>query len=285
MGKGILFFALLAFPLMAFSGNPSAYQLFDEQGNERTFGDLIEEALEADVVFFGEIHNHPISHWLRDELVDTLHSKAPDDLTIGLEMFERDDQITLEEFQKGWITEDRFEEEVKLWPNYETDYKSLMDFALEKGIPLEATNVPRRYAQMVSHHGKDFLDTLSEEATQFMTPLPYETDTTLQSYQQMLNMGHGGMDFVNAQALKDATMAHFIAQSLAEGGEPYFHLNGAFHTIHNEGIVHYLTEKKEDLEVVTINSVDQEEPEVLKEENKGQGDFILSIPQNMTRTH
>ena len=53
----------------ALSQSPKAYALFDEQGKPAAWSDFVDEAMDADVVLFGEYHDDPIMHWLQAELV------------------------------------------------------------------------------------------------------------------------------------------------------------------------------------------------------------------------
>ena len=48
---------------------------------------------------------------------------------MGMEMFESDNQLILDEYLHGQITGDRFEDEARLWPNYSTDYAGLISYA------------------------------------------------------------------------------------------------------------------------------------------------------------
>ena len=100
-------------------------------------------------VFFGENHNDPISHWLQFELTKSLFNKHKTNLMLGAEMIESDNQIQLNEYLRGFIREKDFEKESKLWTNYKTDYKPLVNFAKENNLHFVATNVPRRFASMV----------------------------------------------------------------------------------------------------------------------------------------
>jgi hypothetical protein len=65
---------------------------------------------------------------------------------------------------------------------------------------------------MVNKKGFAALDSLSNEAKQWMAPLPMPYDSTLATYQNILKMmgDHATPNLVKAQATKDATMAHFI---------------------------------------------------------------------------
>ena len=87
-------------------------------------------------------------------------------------MFESDNQLIFDEYMQQNISYDRFEAEARLWDNYRTDYYPVVFFAKEHHIPFIATNIPRRYANIVKNKGFEALDSLSEEAKRYIAPLP-----------------------------------------------------------------------------------------------------------------
>ncbi|MHC2992177.1 iron-regulated protein [Pontibacter sp. HJ8] len=267
-----------------------AYQLFTAKGKAIRYGNMLEELEKADVVLFGEQHNDPIAHWLQLEVAKDLHKVHQKNFAIGAEMFEADVQLVLNEYLAGQAPENNFEQEARPWPNYKTDYKPVVRFAKDAGIPLVATNVPRRYAAMVSGGSLKALETVSEDGRRFFAPLPVKVDMTLPGYKNMLamfgNSTHGNTkseNIVQAQALKDATMAHFILQQV-NSGKKMLHLNGAYHSDNFEGIGWYLKQGNPQLKTLTITTVLQEDLEKLTDENRQKADFILVVPASMTRT-
>ena len=175
----------------------------------------------------------------------------------------------------------------RLWDNYKTDYKPLLDFAREKGLGFVATNVPRRYASMVNRGGFEVLDSLSDEAKRFMAPLPIPYDPGLPWYKNMMfmGMGHGvSANLPKAQALKDATMGYFISANLKEG-YTFIHYNGEYHSHEKGGILWYLEHYSPGLQLATISAVFQEDTDRLEDENKGIADYIIVVPMDMTRTY
>lgn len=263
-----------------------AYQLFTSEGEKTDYYQLLEAVEEADVVFFGEFHDNPICHWLQRELMIDFYDLKGDQLVVGAEFFEADDQLKIDEYLSGWISENNFHKEARFWNNYDTDYKPLLEYARENGIPFVATNVPRRYANLTFREGINALDSLPEASLEYIAPLPFEVDFDLRTYKMMAEMAHGeGVEtFVYAQAIKDVTMAYFIDQSLGEG-QAFYHINGSFHSNYREGIVWYLERFRPELKIVVIGSVMEEKGDEWNEENSGLADFILSIPERMTRTY
>jgi len=288
MKKTIIGLILLLAVQVVASQHLPAYQLFKKNGREVNFGRLVKRAAEAQVILFGEFHNNPISHWLQLELSRELAGKKGQNLVMGAEMFEADNQLILNEYLSGLIAERNFRAEAKLWRNYETDIRPLVELARERNIPFIATNIPRRYAALVNRSGFEGLDALSEEAKMYIAPLPIEYDPELPGYKAMLNMegmpGHIGPNLPKAQAIKDATMAHFIFQNLKPEGV-FIHFNGAYHSNNFEGIYWYLRRLNPNLRILTISTVEQDSVFELEEGNKGVADFIIAVPKTMTKTH
>ena len=160
--------------VFAQKGYKKAYTLFDADGKEIGYDELIEALVQPDVVFIGEIHNCCITHWLEYEITRSLYAIHKDKLMMGAEMFEADNQLILDEYMHRLISYDRFETEARLWDNYSTDYSPFVFFAKEKKIPFIATNVPRRYANVVKNNGLQYLDSLSDEAKRYLPPLPVQ---------------------------------------------------------------------------------------------------------------
>ena len=134
MKPSSLFLIALSLVLLSFRSDKPAYLLYDREGKAAGYQEMIEIISSADVVFFGELHDNPISHWLEYEVAADLFRRAGDGLILGAEMFEADDQLVLDEYLSGRYEADKFEAEVKLWKNYRTDYKPLVEFARKKGL-------------------------------------------------------------------------------------------------------------------------------------------------------
>lgn len=274
--------------LMSFISHNPAYQIFDKSGKKVKYSKMIKALSKAELIFIGELHNNPVSHWLEYEITKDLSEINTGGLTLGAEMFEADNQLIIDEYLQAYITEKKFENDVRSWPNYETDYKPLMSFAKEKNFKFIATNIPRRYASIVFNSGFKGLDKLSKEAKTYIAPLPISYDPNVKCYAGMIeigkNMGHGKPNFPQAQAIKDATMSHFILKNL-ETGKPFIHYNGAYHSDNFEGIVWYLKKEKPNLRILTISTVEQDTIQILKKENHNKADFIIAVPNSMTKTY
>jgi len=278
------------FFLFGRSEEKPAYKLFDSEGKEIYFEEMMSELTGADMIFFGELHDNPISHWLEFEVTKACHQKIGENLILGAEMFEADNQLILNEYLNGMISEKSFKNEARLWSNYDTDYKPLVEFSKENKINFIASNIPRRYASIVSKKGFEGLEELKPEAKKFIAPIPVIYDPEVECYKQMMMMGKmpgAKMDksnFPKAQAIKDATMSHFILENW-QTGKLFLHFNGSYHSDNFQGIVWYLLQEDPELKIKTITTILQDNFEIPKSEDLRKADFIIVVPESMTRTY
>jgi uncharacterized iron-regulated protein len=280
---------LLTFSLSLFAQDKPAYKIFSGDGKKADYRDILKDALKTDVVFFGELHDNPVAHWLELEITKDLFNGKGKDLVLAAEMFETDNQILIDEYFADIIKESSFESEVRLWKNYATDYKPLLNFAKQNGLQFVASNIPRRYASMVASGGFESLNKLSPDALKYIAPLPVEYDPELPCYKDMLSMssgpmGHASENLPKAQAIKDATMAWSIL-NYWQKGKMTIHYNGSYHSDRYMGIIWYLNKYNPSVKVVTITTVLQDDIDRLDDDNKDQADFVIVIPSSMTRTY
>lgn len=281
-----LFASLLVFNVQAQS--KPAYKLYNAKGKKTSYRKLLKQAKKADVVLFGEFHNNPISHWLQYEFTKDMNKKRK--LVLGFEMIESDNQKELDAYLTGQINQKAFDTVARLWNNYKTDYKPLVDFAKDNKLKVCACNVPRRYASLVFKGGFEALDTLPNNEKAWIAPLPFPFDATLASYVAMTNMEHMNhmpekmkQNMPKAQAIKDATMAHFILKNLKKK-QLLIHYNGAYHSNDYEGIVWYLKKYRPKLKVVTITTESVANVKKFNKDN-AKADFIIQVDENMTTTY
>lgn len=262
-----------------------AYVLYNAKGKKVSFKKLLQDAEKSNVVLFGELHDNAIAHWLQLELTKALHEDHQ--LVLGAEMFEKDNQDELNAYLDGRIDAKELDSTARLWTNYTTDYAPLVNYAKLHDLPFIATNVPRRFANNVYKNGGfAALNTLTDEEKSWVAPLPISYDSSLATYQDILVMmgDHGSSDLVKAQAIKDATMAHSIAQHLSDSSI-FLHFNGAFHSNYYEGILWYLHQYSDNVKACTISTVSQEKIKQLDKEHRGKADYIICVDEDMTSTY
>lgn len=284
MKRFLIILTLQLFIITAFSQNKPAYIIYNAKGKKVSYKKMIKKLSDKEIILFGEIHNNPISHWLQYELTSDLNKSRK--LILGAEMIEADNQNVLNRFLKGEIKYKKLDSLARLWPNYKTDYAPLVNFAKDNKLAFIATNIPRRYANMVYKKGFKALDSLSIEEKNWIAPLPILFDSELPTYKNILKMmgEHGSPKLVKAQAMKDATMAYFILKNYKES-ELFIHYNGAYHSDSYEGIQWYLKKEKANIKCATISTVSQDDVKKLLPKNHKKADFIICVDKNMTKTH
>ena len=287
---GLLLLPLLSFTLAA---DRPAYRLFTAQGQPADYDQMLTELAQADVVLFGEQHNDALAHWLELQVTKDLQKlKKPGQLVLGLEMFERDVQPLVVQYAAGTLADTAFERQARPWPNYATDYRPLLQFARANRIPVIGTNAPRPFARTVAQGSLKALDKLPAADRALLAPLPLKVDYDLPGYKNMAAMfggsaahgGGGGQNIIQAQALKDATMAHFIQVS-RQPGQTLLHFNGSYHSDHHDGIVAYLRQYAPKLRVKTLSVVTQAQLQSLAKENADVADFVVIVPEDAAKTY
>ena len=279
--KNILF--ILSIFLCAEGFSQEAFAFFTQNGKRTSYRKLLRKSKKADIVLFGEYHNNPIAHWLEVKLTKDLLGKRS--LILGAEMFERDNQDALDGYLEGTIDQKGLDTLAHLWKNYKTDYKPWVDLAKREKLPIVATNIPRKYANLVYKKGLQALDTLPSAERKWIVSLPFPYDGNLSQYEKMKKMArHNSENLPMAQAIKDATMAESI-ETHYKKGSLFLHLNGSYHSDFFQGIYWYLRKRNPNLKILTISTLSQSSLKKLSSEAYGQADFILVVDEDMTGSY
>lgn len=286
--KNLFLSLLLIFPALVQAQELKPYQFYNSRGKAVTFGKMINSLKDYDVVLFGEYHNNSVNHWLELKTAEALFEKKGNRLILGCEMYERDNQEAIDRYLSGDINDEKLGEEARLWNNHKTDYLPILEFARQKKLLMIATNVPRRFAALVAKKGKDSLKLESHEVP-WVVKLPYEVSMETPGYDEMLKMmgdhaGSRAMNFVAAQAIKDATMAESILNHLSPG-TLFFHYEGDFHSKEHGGIYWYLKKARPELKIAVISISESADPALKLPSDFKKTEFNLVMPQDMTKTY
>lgn len=305
--------AALPATAQVFTTDKPAYLLYADNGTPSSFSNMVDDLARHDVIFIGEYHNSSVTHWLEHVIFKAVADKLDNKVTLGMEMFEADTQLKVNEYMSGLIVEERFLAETYLWENYKTDYAPIVESAKERGIRLISTNVPRRYARIISSDGIDALKKFPAESQQYFGEVlsRVEAIRTPDSFfaepSTMMTMGAkpGGMGdaaksrptltdeqkkkaeekmirLTQAQALKDAVMANNIAKHLEY---PFIHINGNYHSDNGKGIITYLKEKHPALKIATVTTVYQDDLSSLDKEYREKADYYIVLPADTHKTY
>lgn len=287
-----IFIALLIFCFSVINAqNFKPYQFYNKKGKTVKTKKLVKELADYDVVFFGELHNNSIIHWLQLKVTEGLYNQKNKQITLGAEMFERDNQVQLNKYLTGKIDAKNLKDSVRLWNNYTTDYKPLVDFAKDKNLNFIATNVPRKYASQTAKEGLESLNKLPAKDKSYIAQLPIKVTLETPGYPEMKKMmgDHADemkvMNFISAQAIKDATMAESILKNF-QSGKTFIHYNGNYHSKEFGGIYWYIKQKNPNLKMAVISVFESEDAELkVPEKEYIPTDFNLIVPADMTKTY
>ena len=271
MKRAVLVFVLAAGTVAAQPVDTLHYAVFTAAGDSASLGDIVAAMRSADVVFLGETHDDSTAHVLQRNLLEAADSLGRP-LALGLEMFERDVQLVLDEYLAGLTRERDMLAATRPWSNYVADYRPLVEYAREHSLPVLATNAPGRYVNRVSRLGSDSLAALSDAAKTTLPPLPIipASDTLSAKFGALMKemMGHGAPppdstvadsaattsphlgthhamptmeNMLAAQNLRDAAMAWTLAEHLDTHSDALvIHVNGSFHSDGGLGIPEHL---------------------------------------------
>ncbi len=245
--------ALFVFYLSHFALPQSApsyvpQRVFDSGDNRfADFEAMLMDLARADVVFVGEQHDDPNTHRLELALLEGI-ARRRSSVTVAMEMFERDTQSQIDDYLAGRMSEADFLKASRPWPNYNADYRPIIELAKAKNWRVIAGNVPRRFASQVARSGLGVIDSLPPTDRAFIArEIDWSKDDYFKRFAEtMKSHPTGSMSasemtamterFYQAQCVKDDTMAESIAAAAAMEPRPLIvHFNGAFHSDYRLG--------------------------------------------------
>ncbi|MCX6361927.1 MAG: ChaN family lipoprotein [Armatimonadetes bacterium] len=256
-------------------------------GSRVEFGAMVDALAKADVVMIGELHDHAAGHELEARLVEAIHKRAGR-LTLAMEMFERDTQLVHDEYLAGHLTGTSFESSSRPWPRYATDYKPMVEYCKANGLRVVASNVPRRYVNLVSRKGQEALKALPRESRRLLPRLPLAMDLP-EGYAKQLDELFGGShgaaptpgmpspaNMKEAQALWDVGMAaSIVSAKRALGRGVVVHVNGGMHSDSRYGIVDRIKRVAPRLKVAVVSIRPDAAFEIWSTANAGIADYLI----------
>ena len=272
------------------------FKIINTKTNKETeLKEMVENLGDYDVIFFGEFHENRILHSLEIEVLRMFHRNNKNTI-VSLEMFERDVQPVLDEYLSDEISEENFLVNSRPWPNYETDYKPLIEYAKENELIVVAANIPRRYANMISKQGLNGLDSLSVEEKKFVTKkhITFEDEYKERFIKTMKEeMAHSSkmpkgmkmnLDLIYAaQCIKDDTMAESILKyHRIPPRKKVIHFNGDFHSRKHLGTAQKIQVLEPMLKVAVISPLGCEGEFVWEDDDLLEGEFLILFKEEIT---
>ena len=266
------------------------YKIYDTRAKQIiTIDKIVSACAGADVLFFGEEHNDSACHYLEHVIFEALHKQYGDHLALSLEMFETDNQTALNDYLAGFIPEDRFAKDVRLWSNYK-DYRPMIEYAKQNHIAVIAANPPRRYVSVVSRRGMRSLDSLSKDARRYLPPLPYDTlsGRYRDKFTEVMkgSPGSSSPNIYYSQNLWDAGMSYSIfSYRKKHRHQKIFHCVGRFHCDEKLGTLAQLQKRKPGLKILNISSFsDASFPDPDWGKFSDLGDYIILTDPGLKKT-
>ncbi|MCK4544801.1 ChaN family lipoprotein [candidate division WOR-3 bacterium] len=248
-------------------------------GKSIKYQQFIKELSHYDVVFIGEKHDDSIAHYVEIRLTMDLYRTNGSNLTIAMEMFERDVQEILDDYLKKRINETEFLSNSRPWNNYKTGYRAIIEFAKEKNLNVIAANVPRRIANTVAMRGIGSIDSLRKnnnfvaEMIDTLQPEYYKIfASTMKMIGKMGKMKAMNVNnFFYAQCIKDNTMAESIYNYRKNHKQSLIlMMNGNFHSDFGLGIPYRLKILDNNVDIAIVHVMAKGE-----EIEKGQCDYLI----------
>jgi len=225
--------------------------------------EMLDRAVQSDVVFFGETHIDETTHTLELAVYKGLIRRTKGRVVLAMEMFQRDVQPVLDSYLAGEIDEATFLEKARPWGNYRTAYRPLIETAKREGLPVVASNVPDSIRRRVAFGGRKALDKLSGEERGFLaTELKPNSEAywkrfarVVRGHMRRIVQGSPERRLLSSQSLWDNTMGESCARAVERHpGWIVLHINGGFHSQFREGTVGQLLARRPAARVTVIEA-------------------------------
>ncbi|EPV2527658.1 ChaN family lipoprotein [Vibrio alginolyticus] len=235
------------------------YQLYTPSGEHIALSKLPIELQQADVILIGEWHTHAGVHRFQTDMLKQLTSYDRS-LALSMEQFTRDKQPVVDAYLRGEIGEQYLMKQANAWPNYESDYRPLVEFAKQKNLPIIAANAPKSIVRCIGQQGLDYINKLDDDQRMFIAQA-INTGSSPYKEKFMASMHHGKPEQTEkqfaAQVTWDETMAESIVSYLDDNpGAQIVHVAGKFHTEQGLGTAASILSRNPSLKVVVISPTD-----------------------------
>ena len=239
------------------------YQLFSPRATPISLHQLPQDILQADVILVGEIHSHTGVHHFQTDLFNTLSAQGRT-TALSMEQFSRDSQPVINQYLNGEIGEQTLIKEANAWPNYESDYRPIVELAKARQLDIIAANAPKNIVRCIGKQGISYLDKLNPEQ-RTMVAIHINTQASPYKDKFMSSMHHGVSEkaerYYAAQITWDETMAESITDYLQFNPKAQvLHIGGRFHIEQGLGIKASILARQPNLKVVVVTPYDKVVP-------------------------
>jgi uncharacterized iron-regulated protein len=299
----LFFFVFLIFRTIDLTAqlNEQHYRIYSvKAGKEISIADIAADMQNADVLFYGEEHNDSVTHYLEHEILESLYQVYGRNITLSMEMFERDVQPIMNEYLNSDIREKNFKRDARTWSNYR-DYRPMVELCKANKLDVICANAAGRYSNLAGRKGQNGLMALPEDSKKYFAPLPYDTASG-KYYEKLVGLFDKGnskkkkqdskanvetFSLVMAQSLWDATMAYSISDYFkTHPSKKVFQVNGRFHSDEYFAAVTQLKKYSPDIRCMVISSgSDKSFPDIDWKKHEHLGDYIIITDPKVPGTY
>ncbi|WP_043993700.1 ChaN family lipoprotein [Moritella sp. PE36] len=234
------------------------YDLQSPSGQDINLKDFVADIQNADVVLVGEWHTHAGIHRFQTELLQAMIA-ANGNVTLSMEQFTRDKQAIVNAYLAGEIGEGTLIKQANTWPNYNSDYRPLVELAKTKEIDIIAANAPKNIIRCIGKEGISYVDKLPADERTWLAANINTQDSPYKTH-FMASMHHGDESQNEhkfaSQVTWDETMAESIVNYLATNPhKQVMHIAGKFHTENGLGTAASILARAPELNVVIVTPV------------------------------
>lgn len=172
------------------------------------------------LVYVGEVHDNPASHRLELEVLSAMRQRHPGQVSLGMEMFNIEQQAVLDRWVAGELSEKEFLRESRWFENWGGDfelYRELLEYCRDQQIPVIGLNTTRALGRKVSMTS---LDQLDEETRAQMPEMDMNDPYQLEMINKIFGAHGTGAtmleSFSRRQTLWDETMAATVAEYMRD---------------------------------------------------------------------
>lgn len=255
-----------------------ALALYDAAGAPSTLDAFVVRCDAADVVAFGELHEHPVAARLELELLTALLA-MPRPVALAMEFFETDTQPAIDAYFAGEIDEPTFRERTGRDEAYETSHRPLVEACKAKGARVVAANAPRRLVTAYRKSGLEYAPWLASlpEADRALLPASSVPPHDEHERRFMALMGpERGPAFFKSMALWNDAMAEAIVAASADDPNVRVMLVvGAFHVAARLGTITQVLARAPDHDVALLTMRDG--GAAWRDDDRDEGDLVVCV--------
>ena len=234
------------------------YALRSPENQPITVQQFILDNKDVDIILVGEWHTHVGIHRFQSDLLRAMFNQNKN-TSLSMEQFSRDKQNVIDQYLTGEIGEQTLIKEATAWPNYESDYRPLVEFSKSNNIDVLASNAPNNIVRCIGSEGIEYIDKLTMDQRKWLAK-SISTKNSAYKTRFLASMHHGdeiqNLQHFAAQVTWDETMADSIVQYLTQNpNKQIMHIAGKFHVEDGLGIAASITARAPKLKIVIVTPV------------------------------